>query len=313
MSRINSEVDSLLESDEVSQIDGLHYTSRSRSYSDVYDYGKPKPPITRTISVRGLEPDIAQRRRKYEEREKQKSRERALKREIEKSVEESIAEELESQSSETSKGKAERSKSKRKPKPKKSITKKLKEKLVRKKEPVEKKKEPSPKVEKKKEKKDPIPEEKKKNENLPPHTKEEEIKLTKGFIPVPRSKWESLEAGREIMWMNVTSERVSSRTAYYWYQKENKDGKRFFMCGPTAQCDMKTPWINKSKFPLFWDKLKRIYVREDPFTQGLRLAIDNRTYQISDIAHFLKLKFGDEFEQFIKNRELERQAKSSKK
>lgn len=306
MNKLSSEVDSLLESDEVSQIDGLQYT-RSRSYSDVHDYHREKPPLLKTISVRGIEPDIAKRHRKYEERARRKTRERDLKREIEKSIEESIEESSETRRK-TPKPKLKtpppEPKKKKAPEPKKSLTKRLKEKVTKKKEP--KSDSESEKVESpKKSKKDYV--------KLPPHTKEEIIKLTEGFIPIPRVKWESIEAGREIKWMTENSGRVSERTAFYWYQKENKDGKRFFMCGPTAQCDMKTQWINKQKFPLFWDKLKRLYVREDPFTQGLRLAIDNRTYQLSDIANFLKLKFGDEFEQFIKNREFERRAKSSKK
>ncbi len=302
MNKISSEVDSLLESDEVSQIDGLHYTSRSRSYSNVHEYEREKPPLTKSISVRGLEPDISKRRHKYEERARRKSHERELRRSIEDSLEEST-ETRRKTSKHTPQTQETQKQTKKKPdspkpekKTKKSLTKRLKEKVTKKKETDEKTKKVTKKI----------------DDKQPPHTKEEIIKLTDGFIPIPRIKWETIEAGCEIKWMNESSGRVSDRTAFYWYQKENKDGKRFFMCGPTSQCDMKTPWINKQKFPLFWDKLKKLYVREDPFTQGLRLAIDNRTYQLSDIAHFLKLKFGAEFEQFIKNREFDRQAKSSK-
>lgn len=297
MNKLSSEVDSLLESDEVSQIDGLKYTSKSRSYTDVHDYNREKPPLRKTVSVRGIEPDIAKRQRKYEERARRKTLEKELKREIEKSIEESESSETRRKTPKP-KLKASPEPHKKTPKPKKSLAKRLKEKVTKKASDSESE---SPKKSKKE------------YEKLPPHTKEEIIKLTEGFIHIPRVKWESIEAGREIKWMNDSTRRVSERSAFYWYQKENKDGKRFFMCGPTAQCDMKTPWINKQKFPLFWDKLKYLYVREDPFTQGLRLAIDNRTYQLSDIAHFLKLKFGDEFEQFIKHREFDRQAKSSKK
>jgi hypothetical protein len=318
MSRLNSEIDSLLESDEVSQIDGLNY--RSKSYSNVRDYEKSKPQLSRTSSARGLEPDIATRRHKYEERSKRKARHRARNREFEKSIEDSMTSELEGdisdestaydsysssgeksirgsseKNSDSSESRRRKKKTRKKPelKPKhKSLTTKLKEKVSR------KKRSPSPA------KKD----EKKVYEKLPPHTRKEIMSLTQGFIPVPRVEWPNIEAGSEIMWMSKGSGRVCDRAtpAYYWYQKESKKGRMFFMCGPTATCDLKTQWVKRRKFPLFWDQTKKLYVREDPFTHGLRLAIDNRTVQISDIAHFLKMKYGDEFDQFMKNRALDR-------
>ena len=323
MNRLNSEVDSLLESDEVSQIDGIRFQSRSRSYSNVHDYAKQKH-LPRTNSVRGLEPDIAKRRRKYEEHAKRKLHRRARDRQFEKSIEESITSELEgdfsdstsyselggaeeSTSESSSRTSSERRRKKKptkkekkkppevKPAQKKSITNKLKERITRKKKTSAKK----PKS----------PQKTKEYEILPPHTRKEVIELTKGYIPVPRSKWDTIEAGSHILWMNKGSGRVNTKGAYYWYQKENTKGKMFFYCGPTANCDLKTPWIKRSAFPLWWDNVKKLFVREDPFTNGLRLAIDNRTIQLSDIAVFLKMKYGDEFEQFMKNRALERKAR----
>ena len=315
---LDSEIDSLLESDEVSQIDGLNFKKDNK-----------KQP-----SSRGLEPDIVRRRRKYDERSKRKARRRHKTREIyrfEKLIDESITSEVEgsfsmedssfaeyssvaedssvgsweksvdhsselysggSSSSSSSRRKKRTTKKKPpKPKQKKSITAKLKETVRRK--PTSRKTTGKKSTDKK-------------YEILPPHTRAEFIKLTKGFIPVPRETWHTLEAGSEIMWMSKGSGRVKDRTAYYWYHKEGKGKRMFFMCGPVATCDLKSPWVKNRKFTLFWDQLKKVFVREDPFTRGLRLAIDSRTIQLSDIAHFLKLKYGDEFDQFLKNRALDR-------
>jgi hypothetical protein len=315
MSTLDSEIDSLLESDEVSQISGL----RSK---------KHEKPLSRRSSSTRMEPDIERRRRKYEERDRRKSRKHRKSRRSsyshesthsytseddsshaevstgsysentwERSVDDSTTEQPVVGSDSSSETRRKKKSSKRphpelKPKHKKSITTKLKETVRRKRT---KSKSPSKKTE---------------YEVPLPHTREEVMKLTEGFIAVPREKWDTIEAGCEIKWMNKSTKRVSDRDkpAYYWYHKEDKNGKMFFLCGPTASCDLKTPWIKHRTFPLYWDKIKKLFVREDPFTYGLRMAIDNRTVQLSDIAHFLKMKFGDEFDQFMKNRALERKA-----
>lgn len=59
---------------------------------------------------------------------------------------------------------------------------------------------------------------------------------------------------------------------------------------------------NQMQMNIFWDNIKSLYHKEDPITKQLRLAIDKRQDYITDIAIFLKHKYGSEFEDHMKAR-----------
>jgi len=137
-------------------------------------------------------------------------------------------------------------------------------------------------------------------DSLEPHSREEIAEMTEGFIVVPKKDWGNLEPSDCIKWVNSDG-RCVTREWYYWYHKKSQaTGLPFFYVGmyPTRA---DAPWqITRS---VFWHKVKAIYKKEDPITKLLKLAIDKRQEHIADLATFLKLKFGDEFEIFMRNRE----------
>jgi len=142
--------------------------------------------------------------------------------------------------------------------------------------------------------------EEKMEKNQIPHSKEEISEMTDGFIVVPKSDWENLEPGSCIKWVNKYG-RCITKEWYYWYQKTSKvTGTKFFYVGtyPTKA----EGGVFQQTFAAFWDNIKILYKKEDPITKMLRLAIDKRQDYITDIAVFLKNKYGEEFENYMKGR-----------
>jgi hypothetical protein len=142
-------------------------------------------------------------------------------------------------------------------------------------------------------------------ENQTPQSKEDIREMTDGFIVVPRGDWEMLEPGSCIKWVNKHG-RCITKEWYYWYQKTSKvTGGKFFYVGmyPT-----KTDGSGfQQSFAVFWANVKILYKKEDPITKLLRHAIDKRQDYITDLAVFLKMKFGDEFEDYMKSRSAHRE------
>lgn len=136
-----------------------------------------------------------------------------------------------------------------------------------------------------------------------PHSREEIKQMTNGFIVVPKKDWGNLEPGSCIKWINNNG-RCVTREWYYWYHKKSdKNDKPFFYVGMYPN-KSDAPWqLTRS---VFWENIKCIYKKEDPITKLLKQAIDKRQDHIADIAHFLKLKYGDEFEIYMRTREAHR-------
>lgn len=143
-----------------------------------------------------------------------------------------------------------------------------------------------------------------------PHSKEEVKELTKGFIIVPRAAWENLEPGSCIKWVNKHG-RCIKKEWFCWYQKTSKvTGTNFFYVGMYPS---KAASKYQKSFAVFWDNIKVLFMKEDPVTKLLRNAIDTKQDYITDMAVFLKAKYGEEFEEHMKNRAGSRLKKNKEK
>lgn len=132
-----------------------------------------------------------------------------------------------------------------------------------------------------------------------PHTKDEIKAMTEGFIVVPRAAWDKVEPGSCIKWVNKHG-RCIKKEWFCWYHKTSKvTGTNFFYVGSYPS---KAASKFQKSFAVFWDNIKMLFMKEDPVTKLLRSAIDTKQDYITDMAIFLKSKYGDEFDAHMKNR-----------
>jgi len=302
----NKDIASFIDSDEVSEIDGIRLT-KSRSYTHLQP---DKKSYKKSVSfspghkVTMMEPNYRPKTKKYDSSEysSEDNSERHMRRQLRKQQREKdllampirdvdLAKRLlptrkqrseqseqseQSEISEVSEGGTRRKKKKRKSKKVEDV-----EKLLI---PLT---DTSEKIEK----------------NQTAQSKEEIKSMTDGFIVVPRSDWEILEPGSCVKWVNKHG-RCITKEWYYWYQKTSKvTGTKFFYFGTYPS---KTEGVFQKSFAVFWDNVKILYKKEDPITKLLRQAIDTRQDYITDIAIFLRSKYGDEFDDYMKKRSAHR-------
>lgn len=122
----------------------------------------------------------------------------------------------------------------------------------------------------------------------------------KDYVIVRPEDYDKIYPGDHVKYVN--SEGDFKQGGFIWYKKTNETGT-FWMIGLTKTPDMKPETF---KFALYWHKIKYLWKRTDYETKLLIKSIDKKQDYISDIASFLKHKYGKEFTDYMNSRENKR-------
>jgi hypothetical protein len=123
-----------------------------------------------------------------------------------------------------------------------------------------------------------------------------------GYAVIPPSEYEHISPGDHIRYIGIDG---NFRTGgYVWFKKVSEDGSPYWMIGQS-----KNPPRNFSDvmhFILYWHKIKKLWKKLAVEADLLRKSIDLKQHYINDISTFLLEKYGDEFREFMNNREKNR-------
>ena len=125
-------------------------------------------------------------------------------------------------------------------------------------------------------------------------------KEMEGYYFVPRQSWEKLERGGVFRWVKKDGS-FTTKEVYLWgHKRHDKNGKMLFRFG----FGQYNPQAFGGSFITYWDNIKMLWKKEDAQTTILAKAIDEQAAHMKNIADFLKMKYGNEFTEFMHQRSL---------
>lgn len=133
--------------------------------------------------------------------------------------------------------------------------------------------------------------------------KEHIIKNISGYALIPREKFSLILPKDHIRY--IGNDGHFRMGGFVWVTKTDNNDRKYWLIG------QKQNWSSvkngKSvKFPLYWDSIKYLWKKMSAETDLLRASIDKKQLAINDIVHFLLFKYGDEFKNFMEDRERKR-------
>jgi hypothetical protein len=123
-------------------------------------------------------------------------------------------------------------------------------------------------------------------------SKEFIIKNIIGYVLIPKDNWKLVTAGDKVKYIDVDGH--FRQGGYIWTTKNTNDGETYWVVGQTIRYKK-----SSRKFILRWDKIKYLWKKISPEIELLRKSIDRKDDLIKDLAAFLYLKYGDEFRNFM--------------
>jgi hypothetical protein len=131
-------------------------------------------------------------------------------------------------------------------------------------------------------------------------------KKIEGCVAIPTKDFEHIEAGDRIKYLKKDGNFVDG--GFVWYKKIHADTKKpFWMVGKQRIMDM-----SEKHFPVYWEKVKALWRQIQVDTDAIKNSLDTKQNYINDIALFLLEKYGDEFKNYMNNREKLRLERSKK-
>jgi hypothetical protein len=136
-----------------------------------------------------------------------------------------------------------------------------------------------------------------KNYNDPEHVKS----MLKGYIQVPSEKYDGVTAGDHIRF--ITKDGNFRTGGFIWLMRTDETKGKYWVYGQTKRIPSSPEaWKNSRHFKLYWTSIGKLYKKIDPETSLMIMSIDAKQQHITDIAAFLKYKYGNEFANFIRER-----------
>ena len=120
---------------------------------------------------------------------------------------------------------------------------------------------------------------------------------TKDFIIIRPEDYSKISQGEYICFTNKDG--FLKPGGYVWFAKRaKKTNKMYFVIGKFKNVD-----FSKYNFRIYWDNIETLWKRKTVEAELLIKSIDAKQYYISDIAKFLKIKYGQEFEDYMNEME----------
>lgn len=139
-------------------------------------------------------------------------------------------------------------------------------------------------------------------------TPKEIIKLnTRGMVYIPKEEYPTLKPGTFIKYINQHG--YLTQGGYIHSVSVYDDGEhkveRTWIIGISRQGS----GIRPVTYPARWSTIRKVYIELDSEREEIKRALDDKQHYINDISTFLHQKYGDEFANFMEDRERIRQEK----
>jgi hypothetical protein len=143
-----------------------------------------------------------------------------------------------------------------------------------------------------------------KKNNSPAHIK----KFIVGYAIIPKTQFDNISPGDHIRYIGIDGD---FRTGgYVWFHKTSDEGLDYWMIGQSKNAPSDISRVKH--FILYWNKVKTLWKKISPESDLLRLSLEKKHEYIKDIILFLLEKHGDEFKEFMRDRERIRNSNQKK-